>query len=131
MTPLDKALDRAREDPGKFDDFYELFLSTDLVFPIRDVGLKPGETVAADDREDIEIFVIDAPDGPTLAVFDDPDRLGDWARREINYAAMTGADLLRVLDTSLSLVLHPGSRHQCVMDSDTLANLRTNAEPSR
>lgn len=129
MTPLDKALDRAREDPGKFDDFYRLFLSTELVFPIHDVGLKPGETAPAGDREDIEIFVIDAPDGPTLAVFDDPDRLGDWARREINYGTMTGADLLRVLDTSLSLVLHPGSRHQHVLGCETLADLRTRANP--
>lgn len=123
MTQLDKALIAARQDRTKANDFYTLFLNTDIYIPTHD----PPEKSTDRRLEDGEKFwpVELEREGKTYGpIFDTLERLQAWAKRPIGYVRLPAHVLLRSMDLRLHLVLNLGTEYFKEFGSEEVKELK-------
>ena len=101
-TPLDEALDAARQDPEKSGIFYNLFLNTDLFLPVRPPD--PGD--AADV---VNLHIVQDGDGLFLPAFDTLKRLQVWAKGPTANVRVRCHILLQSLGKEYQMVLNAGT----------------------
>lgn len=99
QTPLDTALENARADPDRQLEFYDLFLQSDLCFPVYD----PDDETAADESRGnggtISPWWLEDEGKLVLPVFDTEERLADWADRAVRFAMVGGGNIVEMLSS--------------------------------
>ncbi len=126
-TPLDTALLAAQNDSDKYgDNFVRAFLNTPLLIPVRDTGLKPGETASDLQIAEQEMLVIEHEIGPIVPAFDDIEKLRTWMKgeKEIHHTTVLGGSLTLVLNPDVSIALNPQHNPNYVFHKEDLARLR-------
>lgn len=124
MTSLDSALRAARQDPAYQNDFYNLFLNSQLIVPIREssgVGSSPARTKGG---ESFVPVILQVEGKKYLPVFDTAERLQAWAKREIRFLAIPAHALLESLDSSIHWILNLGTDYFKEFVSDEIKWLK-------
>jgi peptidyl-prolyl cis-trans isomerase C len=101
MTPLDSALRVAQQDPSRQNEFYSLFLNTELLVPIYEaqgIGSAPRRATG---NEKFTPVILEANGKRYLPVFDTEERLVTWAKRKIQYLGIPAHALMESLDDSI------------------------------
>ncbi len=122
MTPLDTALTEARGDVQKGEQFYNLFLNTMLFVPLTEL---PKE----DNPRQISPILIEYEGTKYLMLFDEEQRLVNWAKRQVAYAQVPGYALLEMMDPEILFVLNAGTEPMHQFVADELAWLRAAIKP--
>lgn len=123
MTQLDKSLIAARQDNSKANDFYNLFLSTDVYIPTHDMPEK--DTVRrAEEGEKFTPVILDREGKKYLPIFDTLERLQAWAKRPIGYVRMPSHVLLRSIGSDIHVVLNIGTEYYKEFVSEELKMLQ-------
>jgi hypothetical protein len=123
VTQLDKSLIAAQQDNSKANDFYNLFLNTDVYIPTRDMPEK--DTVSrAEEGEKFTPVIIDRGGKKYLPIFDTLERLQAWANRSIGYVRISTHALLRGIGNDIHIVLNIGTDYYKEFVSEELKMLR-------
>jgi SseB protein C-terminal domain/SseB protein N-terminal domain len=123
VTQLDKSLIAAQQDNSKANDFYNLFLNTDVYIPTQDMPEK--DTVRrAEEGEKFTPVIIDRGGKKYLPIFDTLERLQVWAKRPIGYARMPSHALLRGIGNDIHIVLNLGTDYYKEFVSEELKKLQ-------
>lgn len=126
-TAIDNALRAAQGDSAKFGDAFVLaVLNSELLVPVRDSGVKPGQGQREAVLVDQEMLVIDHDIGPIVPAFDELKKLQAWMKGapEIHHIKVMGGPLILVLDPSVALALNPQHDPNYVFHKEDLARLR-------
>jgi len=126
MTPLDKVFAAVLEGKKRIDDFYALFLNTDIHIPTN----KPE---GSQEGEEFVPLVVKNEGITFLPIFDRYERLKDWAGgKDIAHVQMSAHALIHSsLDPKIHLFLNPGNEYSKEFMSDELAWLRGHFESRR
>jgi len=113
MTPLDQALENAKQEQSKGDVFYNLFLNTAVFIPTHDAPTSSETSRRSQLGETFQPYVVVNNGIPYLPIFDTYDRLTTWAERhEMAYVQMSAHALIRSsLEPRLHLALNVGTPH--------------------
>ena len=123
MTQLDKSLIAAQQDNSKANDFYNLFLNTDVYIPTHDMPEK--DTVRrAEENEKFMPVILDRGGKKYLPIFDTLERLRAWANRSIGFVRMPSHVLLRSVDSDIHIVLNLGTEYYKEFVSEELKKLQ-------
>ena len=130
MTPLDKALEDAKQNQSKGDAFYNLFLDTEVLIPTHDQPTNEDRPRRTQVGETFRPYVIEHDDTPFLPVFDEYDRLLAWAQgHQMTYVQMTAHALIRSsLDPKLHIALNVGTTYTKIFVPEELTWLRNLCE---
>jgi hypothetical protein len=99
QTPLDTALDAARADPDRQLEFYDLFLQSELCFPIHDPDDRMPSGEMESGGESISPWWLEVDEKLTLPAFDTEERLAAWAERPMKIVAMGGGRIVQMLSS--------------------------------
>ncbi|PSM31306.1 enhanced serine sensitivity protein SseB C-terminal domain-containing protein [Haliangium sp. UPWRP_2] len=126
MTPLDKALQEAKDTADAADAFYSLFLNTAVFIPTHDPAAESSGSRRTAPGETFHPFVVESEGKPYLPVFDTHDRLTAWAGgHPMTYIQMAAHALIRSsLDPKLHLALNVGTPNLKVFVPEELERLR-------
>ena len=124
MTPLDKALQAAQSDNSKVNDFYNLFLATDIYVPTHDSSKVESGPRRTKEGETLSLVIFKDKDTDFLPIFDTLERLQAWAGHELTYVRMPAQALLQSIDSSLHLALNVGTDHFKEFVSDEVKGLQ-------
>ncbi|HXM51000.1 MAG TPA: enhanced serine sensitivity protein SseB C-terminal domain-containing protein [Pyrinomonadaceae bacterium] len=112
MTPLDKALQAAQSDRSRTNDFYNLFLATDLYVPTHDASKVESGSRRATEGETFSPVIVTNKGTNFLPIFDTLERLQAWAAgHELTYVRMPAHALVGSIDSRLHLALNVGTDH--------------------
>ena len=128
MTPLDHALDAVQEGRSPEGDYYNLFLNSDIYIPTWDMPEQPGVWTVAGKNETVRPVIIEKEEGNYIMMFDTPERLGNWAQREIGYIGMSGIEALRTFGSRNHWCLNVGTDFVKVFVPSELDWLLSNAQ---
>lgn len=121
-TPLDKVLNAVEANPGLVDDYYTLFLNTELFIPV-------WSSEQAEEGEEVEPVVVEQEGFSYIPAFDTQERLKAWAQREIGMTGMRGYDLLRMIRPhGFLLALNEGTTYTKTFSHQEIDWLLDNAE---
>lgn len=123
VTQLDKSLIAARQDNTKANDFYNLFLNTDVYIPTHDMPEKDTVRRAGEDEKFTPV-ILDNGGKKYLPIFDTLERLQAWANRSIGYVRMSSHVLLRSIDSDIHVVLNLGTEYYKEFVSEELKMLQ-------
>jgi hypothetical protein len=123
MTRLDAALKAVQQDHSKTGEYYTLFLKTDLYIPTYDTPEKDNYR-RAQQGDKFTPVILDREGKKYLAVFDTMERLQGWAKQPIGYVRMASHALLSAVDSSIHIVLNPGTGYAKEFVSDELKELQ-------
>lgn len=126
MTPLDQALEAAKQDQTKGEAFYSLFLNSEVFIPTHDAPATSTELHRAQQGETYLPYVVESQGTAYLPVFDTYDRLIAWTHGiKMTFIKMAAHALVRSsLDTKLHLALNVGTLHTKVFTPGELVWLR-------
>ncbi|HEX5734554.1 MAG TPA: enhanced serine sensitivity protein SseB C-terminal domain-containing protein [Blastocatellia bacterium] len=124
MTPLDKALQAARQDKSKANEFYNLFLKTDIYIPTHDTPKKPNTKRRAGDDEKFTPVLLTHEGKTLLPIFDTLERLEAWANRPIGFIRISAHALLEAIDSSFHIALNLGTDYFKDFVSDEIKALQ-------
>jgi hypothetical protein len=126
-TELDRALIDARGENSIDRSFYNTLLRTTLYMPTyktpdeeRNYRAKAGTTIAP--------ILIESGDVKYLMLFDTPQRLGNWAGREVGYSALPGHAIAEMMDTSTYWYLNDGTGYGKEFTPDEIVWIKSNLE---
>lgn len=109
MTPLDAALKAAQNDPERQNEFYTVFLNTEVFVPTADLmGGKEGLRRTGD-RETFRPMVVTQDGKDFIPIFDSKERLATWIRRTAPCVGISAHVLIATLGTKAHLALNPGT----------------------
>src|SRR5256885_9045760 len=84
-TPLDEALETAKQDRSQANSFYDAFLNTDLFVPVQLEGTQ-GSWKKVGLRDRFQPLFVPSGDTRVVPAFDRLDRLREWATgRPVDY----------------------------------------------
>lgn len=132
-TPIDEALLIAQQDNSQANYFYDAFLNADLIFPVQRTGTTEGkwERLGMSDRFS-PLFLAFDENKKAVPVFDTLARLKEWAaERKLDYVAIRGHLLLRIVDNSVGILLNLGTPFHYTLTADILNSLRRAMKPVR
>jgi hypothetical protein len=131
MTPIDSAYKAALADQTKADDFYNLFLRSDIFIPTFDVPERDREARRVDGQESFNPVVIENADRKTLILFDTLERLQGYATREIGYVAMPGHAIFESMPAGFYWALNHTTDYYKEFTPEEIAYLKRQIEASR
>jgi hypothetical protein len=112
MTPLDKALQAAQSDKSKVNEFYDLFLATDVYVPTHDSSKVESGSRRTTEGETFSPVIVTNKGTDFLPIFDTLERLQAWAGgHELTYIRMPAHALLLSIDNRLHVALNVGTDH--------------------
>lgn len=120
-TDLDKALEAAEKDEARAQEFYELFLNTEIFIPL-------AERPEGEEPTSIKPLLAGTGEDCRLMLFDSEARLNAWAGQEMDYAAMQGYELVELMDGEIPWVLNGGTEHPKEFDSEEILWLKASME---
>lgn len=124
MTPLAEAVQAVRDGTRDAMEFYELFLSTELLIPVDAASVDDSESEELGPGDSVSILVVETDDGPVVPAFDEAEKLNNWAQQEMPYVAVKGEVLLEVLETDLQVALNPNTDESKLFERSELDELR-------
>lgn len=125
LTPLEQALENVSADKSLIQDFYDLFLESDLV-----VGTR-GQAGGGEGREDDLIVLIDDAEIAHLPVFASDAAMDSWEGADrVGRVSIPAVDLLEGVDPKMRIVLNPGLGVTKVFDPKEIRMLRRMARRS-
>ena len=105
MTPLDEALKAAQTDPAKQNEFYTVFLNTEVFVPTAElIGGQEGLRRSGA-KESFRPMVVTQDGKDFIPIFDNKQRLETWIRRPSPCVGLAAHALLASL----------GTESQCMM----------------
>ena len=129
-TPLDEALESARRNPDKPNDFYDALLNSDLVVPVFKEGSKVGtwQQLGLNDRFHPLFATVEGK--KIVPVFDQIGRLKQWAaERTVDFLDIRCHVLLQLLGKDVGLLLNPGTPWHHPITPDIVDLLRRAMKP--
>jgi hypothetical protein len=99
MTQLDAAYTAAKHDNNKKPDFYNLFLNTELYIA----------THETQEANSFSPLLMESNGIKYLMLFDTEERLANWAKKEVAYAAVPGHTLVETVGTDYHWALNAGT----------------------
>ena len=129
-TPLDEALASARREPSRPNDFYDLFLNSDLLLPVRREGQTEGTWSKVGMKDRFHPFFVPQGEQKLVPVFDTLERLRSWAEtRNFDYLSLRCYLLVQLVGADVSLVLNPGTAFSHAFSPEILEKLRRAMKP--
>nr|WP_320051282.1 SseB family protein [uncultured Desulfuromonas sp.] len=112
MTELDQALADFIEDEQKQGAFYDLVLNTKFYIPVYadeedNVGKKD---IQKDDS--IEPVILESEGNHYLMLFENEERLSDWANEKVNYVVLPGFVIVQMTPEKLYWAMNMGTDYQ-------------------
>jgi|CXWL01.1.fsa_nt_gi hypothetical protein len=123
MTKIDEMLLAAQQGKATSDDFYNLFLNSEIFIPL----IEPPDPA---DPRSIKPILIEADGKNYLMMFDAEERLSAWAKRKIDFAALSGHGIVQMMDPSMSWILNVGTEHMKQFVPEEIAWLKESIAPS-
>ncbi len=120
MNALDEALKAYIEDETKQQAYYELFLKTDLYVPIANQGSQED----IDKEGGVAPMLLESDDKVYMMLFDTPERLATWAKKDLPYAIFSGAAIAQFTPDSLYWAVNMGSEYAKEMVPDEIAFIK-------
>jgi len=129
-TPVDTALELARRDADRVNDFLDAFLNSDLFVPVRLLEHPEGNWKAVTPNERFQPLFIRQGERRIVPVFDRLERLQEWAAdRTFDYLCLRAHLFLRILASPVAVVLNPGRVTSYLFSPEILDQLRLGAKP--
>jgi hypothetical protein len=126
MTGLDRALDLARKDVRRSSDYYALFLNTELLIPT--TGAPELDDQRADGGEAVFCpWLVEKEGTRYLMLFDSPEKLAAWAKKEIGFVRLPGHVIMQIMDPSIHWMLNVGTTYAREFVSDEIKWLQKNS----
>lgn len=130
FSPLDKAYKDAIVNKTKADDFYNLFLRSDIFIPTYDIPSKPGAR-RSNQNDSFAPVIIETDGKHTLVLFDALERLQDYATREIGYIAMPGHAILESMPEGIYWALNHTTEYFKEFSPDEIRALKARVEADK
>ena len=108
LSELDQLLIKAQANPGEHEhEYYELFLNSELYIP---TVTKPANGVefTKEDKE-IDAVVLPNEDKSFVMIFDDPEKLMDWAQHDVGILKLRGHQILSMFSSDMYFMLNIAS----------------------
>lgn len=126
---LDQALQAMRqdaEDPACQSMFYDLFLNTTFCVPTVDPK-ELGEGVTIEEGQVLPL-IVEAEGNDYLMIFDRPERLQEWAGKEVPWIGVPGHVLVTTVNPPLHIAMNVGCEHSKQFLPEEIAWLRDAVE---
>ena len=129
-SPLDEALSSALQDPKFANFFYDTFLNTFVLMPVKKEGSSEGSLTELTLKDRFFPLYLNFEKGRAIPCFDSFDRLQKWAHgQKFDYLKLKAHSLLKMLDPSMAIVLNPRTAFEYILTSDILELLRNSMRP--
>jgi uncharacterized protein YheU (UPF0270 family) len=129
-TPLDEALKSALADPKFANFFYDTFLNSIIVMPVKKEGTQQGNWTELSLKERFFPLFLSFENGRAVPVFDSKERLQTWSQNQnFDYIKIKAHVLLKLLDPSMAIVLNCGTEFEYVLTVEILDLLRNSMRP--
>lgn len=129
-TPLDEALQSALADPKFANFFYDTFLNTIIVMPVKKEGTQTGSWTELSLKDRFFPLFLSFEKGRAVPVFDSLERLKHWSQNQsFDFIKIKAHVLLKLLDPSMAIVLNNGTEFEYILTSDILELLRNSMRP--
>jgi hypothetical protein len=109
ISPLDKALDAARQNAEKKSAFYNIFLGSELFIPTLDQPIQDSTPRRSQAGEKFSPYIVEHNGKKYLPIFDSFERLSKWIRKQATYVAMPAHALVRAFHGDLYFMLNTGT----------------------
>lgn len=124
-TTLDTALRAAMRDPHQGNFFYDVLLNSDLVVPVQSKDAQAGSWKQLGIEDKFYPLFLKFENGKAVPVFDSVDRLKNWAAtKKLDYILIKGHLLIRLLDSTVFIVINPGMELNYTLTPEILEKLR-------
>ncbi len=124
QTNLDKAIDNARKNPDKGDEYINLFLNGEIFIPVWD------DPEDSEGGEQVEIRPVTAnnEDGDFIMAFDTRERLESWMDVARGVTSLQGFTLLSMVkDQPVQICVNAGTQYMKVFTRDEITWLLENS----
>jgi hypothetical protein len=130
-TPLDEALETAKQDKKQAALFYDTFLNADLFVPVEIAGAVPSwKKVGMQDK--FHPMFVPSGENKVVPAFDRFERLREWSDgRAIDYLELKAHIFLRLLGGGVSLCLNAGTDFAYVFTPEIIERLRNSMKAVR
>ena len=124
MTELDQALADFIEDEQKQAPFYDLVLNTKFYIPVyaEEDGTIGKKEIQKD--ESIEPVILESEGNDYLMLFENEERLSQWANEKVNYVVLPGFVIVQMTPDKLYWAMNMGTDYQKQFVPDEIAWLK-------
>jgi hypothetical protein len=129
VTPLDEALDVARDDASRSHFFFDAFLNADLMMPVLAANGSPAwRQLGRQDR--FQPFSLAYEQTRVIPVFDRLDRMQAWAQgKTLDYLQLRCHILLQLVAAEAGIVLNLATHWTYYFSPETLGQIRNAMKP--
>lgn len=129
-TPLDEALRSALAEPKFANFFYDTFLNTQVFMPVKKEGTATGTWTELSLKDRFFPLFLSFENGRAVPVFDSKEKLETWSQNQsFDFLKIKAHVLLKLLDTSMSVVLNCGTELEYILTAEILELLRNSMRP--
>lgn len=126
QTPLDQALQRARDNNEEGNEFYDAFLNCDVFMPVQIGENRPPEGRAVAWDEKFFPLFLKYEEVRVVALFDQMERMNEWAKgKTLDYLHLRSHRLLQTLAGGTGAILNIGTPWVYYFPPEILEQLRT------
>lgn len=112
-------LKAAMEDDSKQVEFYEEFLNGFMFVPVWDTPAEEPDK-SAEGEQTFSPVIVEDEGIHCLMIFDDEERLADWAEDNISAVSMTGASILEIFKAQFHWCLNVGAEYVKIFKPDEI-----------
>ena len=124
-TPIDQALQMAREDAKAGNLFYDAFLNSDVFIPVRKEGADQGSWSEVEANERFFPLFLKHQETKMVPVFDRLERLQFWAEsRALDYVKVRCHLFLKTLAPDIGVALNLANAFSHFFEAKTVEHLR-------
>ena len=123
MTPLDRALVAANNDPNERPRYYNLFLQSEIYIATYNVPEKEKEKLVAPGTA-IQPIIIESAGDRYVMIFDTRERLSAWAKREMGFVGVPGHALVEMAGPDIRWALNVGTEYPKVFLPEEIRSLK-------
>ncbi len=131
-TPLDEALETAKQDKTQANFFYDVFLNTELFIPVQLEATEIGTWRKIGMQEKFRPLFVPSGETKVVPAFDNFDRLREWADgTPLDFVELKAHVFLRILGKGVAIVLNAGTDYSYVFSGELLEKLKAAMKPVR
>lgn len=123
ITPLDRALVAANNDPNERRKYYNVFLQSEIYLATHNVPEKE-ERKRAEVGTEIQPIILESEGVRYVMIFDTKERLSAWAKREIGFVGMPGHALVEMASPDMRWALNVGTEYTKIFSVDEIRSLK-------
>ena len=130
MTPLDRALVAANNDPNERPKYYNLFLQSEIYLATYNVPEKE-ERKRLEVGTEIQPIILESAGDRYVMLFDTKERLSAWAKREIGFVRVPGHAFVEMASPDIRWALNAGTDFPKIFVPEEIRGLKELLEQSQ